>query len=548
MPHNARHQHTETGVPFLSVIRCSLTEEELFLSVAPGFESGPPIMRSGTGSPYMYHVGGPPGEITTNAFGLRLGSWLIRESLRKEAIVEALVELERTDVSAEDRTVLQETVEELLSDQPQKGHPQGSTDGSARSMLADISRDATRLITAVFRLDPSKEDYKQKLTGYQARLDRAMPFAEQIAQSATQSSWRSQLLAHAEHFLKNCPDHSIVAQQGNGDMSMNYWNVGFINDGKYNGGKPKLLFLNGEPVQDRVYTCLIKWKRTDLQPRPQLSIENVRFQPYPGPDDHRMVWIHYDSRWVPCGDRIEFAVSNRQVIRDGRLVPIDEISERFSDLRHLIAMPNLNPQNELFAGEPPNPGGSHRPRTYFGQPQYSDVWLGENVFLRDVNMRHLALNRSVELEFPPGADSARLRGALQQTHYLETTNGAPPSKPGEWRFVQIDPLTQRLDIYFRPNIYGWSMIGLTKDRSQILCLACTADHRTRQGYTLTQAAEILLENGAHDALLIDEGQDVFQSVWWQGYGDPEHPLDPDERVLRSRKQLRSTFIIAKQRG
>ena len=265
MPHSVRHDHREIGgqrVPFLSIIACPTAEEELFLSLAPGFESGPPIMRSGTGSPYMYHVGGPPGEITTNAFGLRLGSWLIRESLRKEAIVEALVELERTDISAEDRIVLQERVEELLSDQPHKGDPQDPTDGSARSMLADILRDATRLITAVFRLDPSKEDYKQKLTGYQARLDRAMPFAEQIAQSATQSSWRSQLLAHAEHFLKNCPDRSIVAQQGNGDMSMNYWNVGFINDGKYNGGKPKLLFLNGEPVQDRVYTCLVKWKKT----------------------------------------------------------------------------------------------------------------------------------------------------------------------------------------------------------------------------------------------------------------------------------------------
>ena len=514
----------------LNVIRLDLQHHELFLTLTPDFDHGPPIKRSGKGTPYMYHVGWNPADdknmVTTNAFGQRLGSRLIREELRVDALVEALHELKSTGITDADRIVLRETVEELI--------PDNWCDAEATEREVKNRPDAPADDTP------------------------AMQFMRKVVQQAGQGQKRRQLKAHAEEFLNTHPEYAIVVQVGNGDLTMNYWNVCYINEG--DTAQPRLLHLDGEPVSDRTYSCLIKWKPTGLQPRPMLSIEDVRFQPYPGQDRHKTVWVKYppEDAWVPCGNRIEFAASNQQIIRDGQVVDLGTIVDQFSDLRHLIRMPNLNPAKQLFDGEQPNATTkSCRPRTYYGQEQFGDVWLGEELFLRDIKARRLALSGPVPLDFPDGADERKLRGALgerlsrdlsMEMRYQEA-EGASQLKGGEWRFERVDPQAQRLDIFFRRNKYPWNIFGLTRDRTMAVCLACTASHARGIGWMLEEAARSLIEDyNVYNALLIDEGQDVFQSVWPQGYTRGAIWTKPEEPVGRSRKQLRSTFIIAKQRG
>ncbi len=96
-----------------------------------------------------------------------------------------------------------------------------------------------------------------------------------------------------------------------------------------------------------------------------------------------------------------------------------------------------------------------------------------------------------------------------------------------------------VEIHFERNIYAWTMIGLSADNRRILCLACTVDWQRGAGYILEDAAELLLQAGAHNALLIDEGADVFQKVL-QGDGDLR------DMVECNRRRLRATFIFARQ--
>jgi hypothetical protein len=266
----------------------------------------------------------------------------------------------------------------------------------------------------------------------------------------------------------------------------------------------------------------------------------VRFRP-PGQtsDANEIAWVRYGERWVPRAKSIEFALSNQQVIRDGEVVPVVTYCHQFGDLRHLIEMPNLNPNQVLFAGEP-RPGGGSLPRDIFNKPQYDPVWFGESAFLHDSwrNLLRTALGGPVLLAFPPGPGEKPMRGALAAARYRETLDPLAALGPGEWRFVPYSQSLTLVEIYLRRNTYGWTMIGLTRDRHKILCLA-TKGWPGRTGFRLEEAAEMLRDAGAWDALLIDEGADTFHSL-----------RDPDgqwrDLVKRDRGRMRAVFLFTRE--
>src|SRR6185369_8372532 len=63
--------------------------EDVFLSYTWELENGPPIIRDGDGPPLMEVVGGRPKDTTTHPFGLRLGTWLLRDEMRSDEIAAA---------------------------------------------------------------------------------------------------------------------------------------------------------------------------------------------------------------------------------------------------------------------------------------------------------------------------------------------------------------------------------------------------------------------------------------------------------------------------
>ncbi|MCX6623658.1 MAG: phosphodiester glycosidase family protein [Acidobacteria bacterium] len=336
---------------------------------------------------------------------------------------------------------------------------------------------------------------------------------------------------HEQRF--NFPGWQISGMQGCGDLTMNAWNVAYINDGV---APRELIRLRKEDVFARTYSSLVKWK-SKLRGRQVVSIEEVRFSRQNNQPCALVLW---DGRWLDRSAEIEFAVSNQRVIRDGEVVPALESCHQFGDIRHLLQTPNLNPSTgPLFRGEPQKPGGRYVPRTYFGEERYAEVWLGEQQFIADEsrNLLRAALSGPVVLDWPltAGATVAQVRGALESGRYREMPGTSRLLRPGEWRFLcrrSRDEIAG-LEIFFRRNRYGWTMLGMTANGRSVLALACQGFPGEQRGFTLEEAASLFRQAGAHDALLIDEGQDAFQIV------------DGVDQIPRKRRRLKACFIVAK---
>ncbi|HST21671.1 MAG TPA: hypothetical protein VLR90_11165, partial [Blastocatellia bacterium] len=151
--------------------------------------------------------------------------------------------------------------------------------------------------------------------------------------------------SHDRVFNQKYQNHHILGQQGCGDLTMNYWNIAFMNNAlkSSRSKRPSLVYLPQEDIEVNTYSCIVKWKSSENRDQ-RISIEAVKFQrPRTTVESNQIVWVQFGDHWLPRGDVIDMAVSGRQVIRDGRLVPVVSICHQFSDLRHLIQMPNLNP-------------------------------------------------------------------------------------------------------------------------------------------------------------------------------------------------------------
>lgn len=296
-------------------------------------------------------------------------------------------------------------------------------------------------------------------------------------------------------------------------------------------------------MEQRTYSCLVKWKSTGSETS-GMSIEEVRFHRRSNvTTPNEMLWVQYGNTWLPRGDQVAFAVSNQQVIRDGELVPVVASCHQFGDLRHLISMPNLNPNGPLYPSEPRTSGGGYRPRRYFHGEKYGDLWFGEQQFLADSrrNLLRAALAGPVVMELPAGASQLQIRGAFSLSGYRELTSGTLALAQGDWRFLPVSGVPKGVEVFFKRSPYGWSMIGLSVDNRRLLWLACTG-LAGRQGYLVEEAAEILKKAGAHNALLIDEGFDVFQTVRDDRGMRYLVPRDPN----KARRRLRATFIAAQR--
>ncbi len=358
------------------------------------------------------------------------------------------------------------------------------------------------------------------------------------------------LPAHDDEFRRWYPNHRIVGLQGCGDLTMNLWNVAYINsplashDPTKHPIEPVLIFLYPEPLTTREYSCLIKWKAGKgprKSPWSEVTIQNARFTAN-AEGANAMVWINEQ----PCGANIEFVVSNQQVIRNGCVVDVSRLVHQFGDLRHLFRLPNLNPRDN--SGLPNNgrlyPEDSGRPRYYFDEWQTDDVWFGEAQLIADQNLQRAAMCGPVFLQ-RMGASLPQISGALEQAKYVQITDPFHELRRGEFRFPAEN--ASLVEVFLQRNTYGWTMVGLNHDATRLLCLACEGNPAAGTGHTLELAAEKLVQAGAHHALLFDEGADVFQAALLQSNYPKILVAGGDELDILlplRRTRLRSTLIIA----
>ncbi len=349
---------------------------------------------------------------------------------------------------------------------------------------------------------------------------------------------------------------TVEAVEGCGNLSMNMWFVAYRRPMELDGERTDvrqtaLIYLldEGRRFSDpsRKYSCLVKWRRC-RQGFPRMSIRDLRFNAF---DRASAVHIDHERDGPPRNitEDVEFAVFGQQVIRDGRAVDLGTITHQFSDVRHLFRLPNLRPSFPKYGLRDPD----------------ADIWFGEAELLEDADTRRGALSRPALLKmfhkggpYVPGVVSEKERDvvadAFQAAGYVHVPEG-PPRRPGEFRF---DPASNDLvDVWLIPNVYSYSFIGLggpdTRDgegRSDRLVVLAASGASGRQGLTLRTAIDKLrTQAGAYDALLIDEGLDVFQWV----HGDwlvpvPPPFTDPETGTTQSRDRLRTVFILATQEG
>jgi hypothetical protein len=325
-------------------------------------------------------------------------------------------------------------------------------------------------------------------------------------------------------FEKAYPNYSIVGMQGCGNLTMNEWYVAYLCS-PFTDNKPTFIRLPEEQldkVPPRQYTCLVKYK--DGAVRIQPLIFNFLTE---------RVFLAGEQKDIT--DDIEFAVYGTQLLREGELVEFSGIVEQIADVRHLFKLPNLNPKG-ITKNEP------HKlPRRFFGERQYDDVWFGEAELLTNLAIRRAALTEPVLLnrQFEHmGADPNYIREIFESQGYREDKQKDRLLRysDGTWRFrEETDEL---VEVKLFRNVYAYSLIGLD-EAGNILALA-VGGLAGRRGQTLESAVQNIRSYGAINALLIDQGDDVFQ---YTRSSDGSYGA----RVKLLRPQLRAVFAFAERR-
>lgn len=568
---------------------------DLHLSYSAGLERGPIIRRNGMSSPIMEDPD-EPGSYTTDPDVQRIGSYFIIGEKKDESLLEMallfggnyilygkLTSLEQAHEQAEQ--VLLRYLREL---RPFPLPPELIQDKFASQigrLLAGREGFFAHLLEAVHTLlahrkpweltDPASAALRKLYaTKYPDYLWRDSPELRATVGLNLKKYLRllalfSQTHCHDEIALRK-QRGEIELMQGCGDLTMNEWNVAFVDE----EGEWTLLHPPDEPLHDRKYTCLIKWscQRNNPQLREIADRHGIRIvHPYQiatvqfhgpastqqGKRPNRHVLLHGQ----PIGHLIEFAVCGRRVCRGGHVTKLANIVREFSDARHVFKMPNLNP--DLDVDEARDLGIEEyrsRPRNLYNESTRNDVWLGETALIQgDRNLRVAALGHSIQLNLRElGAPREWIDLVLKRDArrgYTEVEADADITKAGQWRWVPEGRETW-LEIFFLRNQYPCSMIGVqaedegperTQKRgivdTEYLFFLAHGHKYDRNGCTIRQASQFLLSRGAWDALVFDEGQDVFQLVRDPGTGKLNAP------VPLNRPQLRCVFwATEKQEG
>jgi hypothetical protein len=388
-----------------------------------------------------------------------------------------------------------------------------------------------------------------------------------------------------------------IVLQGCGDVSMNSWHICYLG-----GDEPRLIHVPGEPLDDREYSCLVSWEEmvdgnlaeklaryrdhvfsTGVGSTPGVSIGRLRFNQY---GRGGRVRLNLSEESIEVDRFIRFAVYGKPIAWRGEVLQARRVAREFSDMRHLLALPNMNPPNEqgsavdlvtdwanarnralelgfLDLMEPHIvPIFQHRPRYMFGVRAGHDVWLAERALLESDVLLESACEHAIEIPLSElGASWDWITVCLVRNGYEFKKHRETVTKPGEFTWDTIDPANKRLVVFFRRAIYPWTLVGIgrlggnwapdnshAEGSNDLFLLAWGHDFRKMdQKYTVFDCARYLVDLGAQAVLLMDEGQDVFQFVFDSFHDLETHEEGPSEGgggsfpVPAAREQMRATL-------
>ncbi len=317
------------------------------------------------------------------------------------------------------------------------------------------------------------------------------------------------------------PSPRIIVQ-GMGNLSFNNGCVAYYLDECEGQEREHTVIPHGEPYDHRSYCCLVKWK--DIHSKGDEKhvkdfedvLEKIRTHRLGVTVGHDLAIIR--TRLFPTQPYIQledgselrgyvqFAVSGRQIVAEGKVIPRGKLATEFSDRRHVFCLPNIGRFKD----------GEQDGHLFGRKKQEADMWLLEPILLRHPNLCKIACYEPITVPLAElGCSRERATAKLKETGYTETIpKMLEPTKRGEfaWR-GKAHPV---LRIYLKENVYPCTIVGLgnpnpdsdAKDCNFLYLLAWGHDYK--KGYTIWEAAKVIRAAGARYALVIDEGQDVFQ--------------------------------------
>ncbi|GBL10588.1 hypothetical protein [Microcystis aeruginosa] len=351
------------------------------------------------------------------------------------------------------------------------------------------------------------------------RLDKiAIPGLDSTTNAYEQRAGTWTLYHHLKEFCdQRGQDWLIIGAQGCGDLTMNPWHLAYLGPNYYIKSLQNQLcgmFLPGdsqEPIDHRIYRCLVKWRddmATHLGHRYEfldlkfimagganiIQINDPRVADY---DAFLRTLPGYDANLQNIAPFLEFALGGKTIIQQGDVVPLFTAIDRFQDVRHIFCLPYQVPCAGHFRGQVIN-----------------TINLGEYQLYGDLNARRAALNGPIIVETQLISLGSFLRINLADAAVAKELNkqhfkpvGVSPRRAGEY-FPY--PGGDTVEIYFPKSIYPFGILGMSGQK--IICFA-SSGLSAKIGNTLEGITLIMSDGfGAEEAMVLDEGCDVFQMI------------------------------------
>jgi len=318
--------------------------------------------------------------------------------------------------------------------------------------------------------------------------------------------------------------YRVTGVQSCGDLTMNLWHVALTCD----RGETSLFRLAvpgepphmQEPIAEREYRCLVKWREGKREPRYEfidLKFGVLAPAGYMASIVDREWLEHYGKEpGLDPGnitDDIEFALSGKPIVQRGRDIALPMIVDRFDDVRHVFNLPVVPASGSV------------------NKIPITNIRLGEHVLYSDLNARRGALHSPIIVELDIGksvsVDRAGLGGALRKKHFRESAD--TPTRRGEYRRYGGDAI----EIFYPYNVYPFAALGCSP--GEVVSLAA-GGLSGRVGMTLEGVTRIMYDFFAcEDAIVLDEGFDTFSMV------NPATELD-EKGGARKHKYTNEQFI------
>lgn len=352
------------------------------------------------------------------------------------------------------------------------------------------------------------------------------------------------LYQHARRFVEKMGrEWLIVGIQSNGDLTMNPWHVAYLGTSHLPNQQQRLCALltdndPQEPVSSRIYRCLVKWAdETAVLRKRRYECLNLRVE---AAQQGRALKINdtdaaerfdrfavehgiagYNPNTRNIAPLVNFALSGKPVVEEGRELALANAIDRFEDIRHIFNLPTVPAEG------------------FYRNQAVHVVNFGEYQLFANLNERRAALSSPVivNLDIDGRVKVAweDIAPVLRKRHFHESLES--PTRRGEFRRYLDQADHDKVEIFFPHNVYPFGVLGIQNLSDGQALESTLVSHSSgglsgRVGTTLEGITRVMYDFfGCTDAMVLDEGYDVF-FVTNPARGPGQYCYDNDEMLRK----------------